>query len=226
MSRCVLNVSTNEHFQRGQARLAASLATVGENAQQLLWQDWPVPSRTHAVCNYGFKIDTFDVALKHGFDQALWLDAPIWAERPLDPIWGIIEREDVLLLRDGWDCGQWTSDAALPLLGWKSRDEAFQAPQTLAGVLGVNLASERGRAFLDRWRGARDAGAFNGPHSNAHGEASSDRRCLGHRHDQTAASAIGWQMGIPFQELAPIIGYRTMAGEPVFRLTDIPLSPA
>jgi hypothetical protein len=51
--------------------------------------------------------------------------------------------------------------------------------------------------FLARWKKASDDGIFIGHWKNDAKTESQDDRCRGHRHDQTCAELISYQLGIP-----------------------------
>jgi hypothetical protein len=119
-------------------------------------------------------------------------------------------------LGDGWTVGQWTSDAALDIYGVK-REDALRMQLCYACVVGIDLSSEIGVTFLERWASLRDAGAFVGPWTNEGGAASADPRCLGHRHDQSAASWLAHDMGIPMAHMPDFLSTSLTEGDPIFR---------
>ena len=74
-------------------------------------------------------------------------------------------------------------------------------PCCWACVVGLNLGNPRSSEFLRRWKSlASDGKTFKGPKwSGVRGHpqtASKDPRVMGHRHDQTAASAIALKLGM------------------------------
>lgn len=196
-------------------RLDASLDAVGFAGERLIWRDaLPAGSPPHDAQPYAFKLAAFAAAAEVGVREALWLDAACVALRPLGPLLDHVESCGVLLFDNPpHTCGHWTSDAALPLLGFRDRDQAMGAPQCTASLVGLDLGSTRGAEFLARWRGHLERGAFPGAWSNARGEASEDRRCLGHRHDQSAASAVAWHMGVPLLPWGWFVDVKTQAPE-------------
>ena len=160
----------------------------------MTWRNqWP--GKSHQECPYGFKIDAFRQAQAAGIRRALWLDCSVWAVGPLEPAWQMIDERGVLLIEYGGSLGEWTSDAALEIYGI-SREQALEMPICYALLIGLDLESDIGCEFLDLWQGLRDAGAFVGPWENEDQEASADPRCLGHRHDQSAASFLAHELGI------------------------------
>ena len=192
----VLNVAVNSWYGQGSDRLYASLNAVGETADRLFWlEQWPPGCLPHSVMPYAFKVAAFREAQKRGYRRALWCDASVWAVGSLAPVWDLIAERGVLLLDDGWRLGQWVSDASARIYGL-DRDAMMAMPLCYACVIGVDLTSDIGKAFLSGWTLLCLSGAFRGPWHNDNGEASPDRRCLGHRHDQSAASFLAHQLGI------------------------------
>lgn len=205
MNRAILNVATGR-FAPIQARLESSLSRCDHRSGHLFWRDGlPMGSPTHADVPFGFKAFAIERAIECGFSRVLWLDAPVIALRPLEPLWELIETQGYWFSANPtydnpagplWNCGQWTCDDALAPLGI-TREEAFDIPQVIGGAFGLNLKHPAGAAlFAEYLRLAQDGAAFRGPIANSRGEASSDPRVLGHRHDQTVASVIAHRLGV------------------------------
>jgi hypothetical protein len=91
-----------------------------------------------------------------------------------------------------------------------SREDAMLIPETPTSAIGLNVRSERGKNFLDRWhqmstdgltcrgiskpiRTAEDQYAIAW---NKEGCVSKDPRVGGHRFDQTAAGIVAHQLGM------------------------------
>ena len=126
-----------------------------------------------------------------------------------------------LVLADGWTIGQWTSDDALRAFGIE-RDLAMTMHLCLAGMLGINRRRAQALRFLTRWEELGNAGCFRGPWTNESGQASSDRRCRGHRHDQSAASWLCYELGIPMADLKSFVRYEDQeAPDAMIRMTGI-----
>ena len=51
--------------------------------------------------------------------------------------------------------------------------------------------------FFRRWKKACEDGIFQGKWKNENNCESKDPRCRGHRHDQSCAELISYQLGIP-----------------------------
>lgn len=205
--KAILNVAVGERYLRGQDRLIASLDKVGETSDRLFWRDeWPPGSMSHSVQPYGFKTHAIRHALRRGYDQVLWLDAVCLALKPFDAIWRHLEHQPALVLADGWNIGEWTSDRALEIFGL-DRDFAMGLQLCLAGVHAIDLASPKGRLLLELMEDLRDQGSFVGPWRNEVNEASLDPRCRGHRHDQSALSWATYAVGIPMARMPSFVKY-------------------
>lgn len=143
---------------------------------------------------YAFKPYAIMQARERGYDTILWCDSSVAPIRSLDPLWTLIEQQGYWFSDNwNWNCGQWTSDEALTLLGI-TREEAFTIPHLCATAFGLDFKHRFGREFFSQW--LKLLPAFKGPWTNENGEASSDKRVLGHRHDQTALSVIVHRMGL------------------------------
>jgi hypothetical protein len=190
MKRLIVTVGTGR-YARGVERLKR-LAT----DPVMAWTTaLPQGSISHHGMPYHFKAVALRTARESGAELVLWLDASIKPVKPLDALWQLIETQGYWLSKNWWPNGEWCSDAALPLLGI-TREEVFQQHHVIAGAIGLNLKSEIGNKFLDEYIRLSENGSFRGPWKNVRGEASSDPRVRGHRHDQTAASVIAARLGM------------------------------
>lgn len=195
----VLSVAFGGRYQSLLDRLEASLDHVGFSGRRLIWREQlPPGSLQHHREPYGFKPWAFTAAAERGGGRVLWLDAACVARRSLDPLFDEVAHHSVLLFDNPpHNCGQWVSDEALPALGFLNRDQAMTVPHCNAALVGIDLRSCLGTLFLKLWHEHRACGAFFGPWHNRDGAVSTDTRCLGHRHDQSSASALAWHLGIP-----------------------------
>lgn len=197
MKKCILNISSGSWYPRGQERQRNALDAVGFAGDKLYWTNsYPTGCPPHSQLPYAFKPYAFKEAQRKGYDCALWMDSAVWPIKSVDFYFEEIAKEGHILIENGWTTGHWCKDAALPNLGI-TREESFHIPHLMACVMGLNLKHERSIRFLDKWFAlANDGVTFPGPWTNANGEASADKRVLGHRHDQTAAGVISYQMGM------------------------------
>jgi len=202
MNRLVVNVATGPYVA-GQRRLKRALTD-----PMLCWADqMPPSSPTHKRTPYAFKAFALEAARIQGADLVLWADAAVVPIRSLDPLWDLIERQGYWFSRNGFQNGQWCSDAALPLLGI-TREESFQQEHVVATTFGLDLRSEIGTTFASEYLRLAQNGSFRGPWRNDHGEASTDPRVTGHRHDQTAASVIAHRLGMELTNPPQWFAYR------------------
>lgn len=203
MKRAILNVATG-HYVVGQARLRK----LAMGADFLAWSDaLPPNSPPHRDVPYAFKAHAIEYARLQGYDLIMWCDACIMPIRSMEPLWQRIERDGYWMSRNGWTNGQWCSDAALPLLDL-TREQAFAQPHVVATAFGLNLRSEIGLVFASQYLRYAQNGAYKGPWTNEHREASADKRVLGHRHDQTAASVLAHRLAFNLTEPPDVFAYR------------------
>jgi len=159
-----------------------------------------------------FKTFCFLEAQRHGYNEVLWIDSPIITLRKLEPVFSLLCQNNYILFNNnyGQTLGQWCSDEVLAL-HQISRESALQIPETPTSAIGLDLSSELGNEFLKRWHSfCTDGLTCRGTSSpirstedhyaiawNKDGCISSDVRVGGHRHDQTAASIVAHQLGLP-----------------------------
>jgi len=175
-------------------------------AELLTFRDClPPGSPTHAQKPYAFKVYAILEAFRRGADTVLWADASVCPLNDFQPLWDIIDNQGYWLSKNGANnCGEWCSDAALPILGI-NRQWAYHIPQIWATSMGFHRDSITARSFLCSLECLARTDAFCGPWVNTHGEASSDPRVSGHRHDQTAASVIADRLGMTLTPQQDII---------------------
>ncbi len=211
--RCVVTLATDhKQYPASLDRLEASLAKVGFEGELAAWRGGRLPEGCpeHADVPFAFKPYCLAEAARGGGGLLLWLDAACIAVRSLDPVFARIERDGYVLFRNrAYLVGEWASDAALETFGL-SRDDAMSLPEVNAAVVGLNVDSDVGAGFLERWLAAAGAGlAFRGVPEplvgaddygavkwNRDGRVSSDPRVRGHRHDQTVAGLLAAQLGM------------------------------
>lgn len=198
MNRCIVNVATGPtHYRDWQHRLWTSLDEVGYDGARMFWTDEePAGSPGHKASPYSMKPFAFAAARDAGHRHVLWCDAAIWARRPLDPAFELIEKQGYLLFYNGYLCGNWCTDAALEKQEL-TRDDAMEIPDYTGCCMGLDLGSEIGSEFLARLtEAATDGVSFVGDWKNDAGQCSPDPRCQGHRHDQVIGSIIAHRMGM------------------------------
>ncbi len=202
IDRCIVSVAVGPGFERGLRRLAASLATVGYEGSVAFWNgEYPPGSPAHDEVPYAFKVHALELAAKQGHDAILWCDSSVWFVRRPDEVFDVADEQGCYAheVVNGYKLGTWCSDTTLDVLGL-SRGEAFDVPLVYGGFYALGLRRTAGKMLL--WnlsKRARD-GSFLGCWTNAYGEASTDPRVRGHRHDQSVLSALLYQRHVPLDK--------------------------
>lgn len=206
MIRAIVNVSVGSaRYCQHCCRLSHELLKQPIGATSLFWMNMlPPHSPSHDAVPYAFKVYAIAASRRMGYSSILWMDSSIVPLENLEPLWAEIEEKGYWFSEnfpcartdERYNCGQWTSDAALEPLGI-TREEAFNIPLVIATSFGLDFKHKIAGTFFDEWvRLAEGKQAFIGPWANTHGEASPDPRVLGHRHDQTAASVLAYRLGM------------------------------
>ena len=193
MKRCIINFSKGNWFPLGQERLRFSVQNLS-NIDVLSFSDEnEIGSPSHLEKPYAFKVFAFYKALELGYDIVLWCDSSLYATRDVKPLFEKREKEGSLLCSGDLKCSEWTNDNMLNYFGI-SRDESASMDHLTASLIGFNFNFQECRDFLSRWKDSIQV--FPGNASNENGSESSDSRCKGHRHDQSAASIIANQLSM------------------------------
>jgi hypothetical protein len=213
-SRCVISLGLGRKgYVESLKRLEESLRRTHFNGDFIVWDDvLPQGSPTQFESPMAFKTFCFLEAQKLGYNQVLWMDAPMVVLRSLEPIFEMIKTNNYVTFSNnyGQSLGQWSSDEVLKL-HQISREEAMLIPETPTSVIGLNLSSELGQKFLMRWHSMSMDGltcrGISRPITvvddyyaiawNKDNCVSKDPRVGGHRFDQTAAGIVAHQLGLP-----------------------------
>lgn len=196
-NKCVVNFGDG-CFARGKERIEKSFRENGFDGDFMFFQDVAeLPGcPSHKEVPYAFKPYALNKAAEKGYRYLLWVDSSVYAVRPVDRIFGIIQNLGYMFLLNGWTTGEWCSDAALKTLDI-TREESFGYRHIMACSMGLDMMDRTAREFLDKYyEKANDGITFKGAWSNKNHEVSNDDRVLGHRHDQTAASVIATKLGM------------------------------
>lgn len=201
--QCIVNVSVGGWYPFGQDRLKDALYRLRYKGGFMFWRDqYPEGCPAQSAVPYAFKLYAIQAALKQGYRQILWLDSSMYPVKPVDHIFKTMRESGHFVIQDGWNVGQWCSDAALAGFGI-DREEAFNIPCILAGVLGLNFDNARTADFFGAWmQKCNDGFSFLGDWTNKEGQVSKDPRVRGHRHDQVIASILINKMQMPYSVLA------------------------
>ena len=232
--RTVISLASgDQQFSEGLDRLGAALDEVGFDGAFEPWREgrYPPGCPAHLEVPFAFKPYCFAEARESGAELVLWLDSSCVPVRPLDGLFDELDRDGYLLFANGTRrVGQWSSDLALDRLG-VPREEAMCIPEVNAAALGLDLTSDVGKAFLDRWLEEARAGlAFRGVREplvgpddykdvkwNRGNRVSADPRVRGHRHDQTVAGVVAFELGLRLRPagLQPVLDVRRTRPETV-----------
>jgi len=148
---------------------------------------------------YCAKPFALEYARQCGADVAILLDASFFPCRPIQPLVEHIQRNGYYLCRNGFNVGEWTSDAALEFFG-VSRDASFEMDEISSYCVGVDLNHQQALDCVLHWPSSTPS--FPGPHTATGqpgrnpGFVSTDPRVKGHRHDQSALSIIANRLGM------------------------------
>lgn len=146
---------------------------------------------------YAFKAYTMRKAMREIGGVLLWCDSCIYATQSLAPVFDHIKKHGYLFFDNaGFTLGEYTSDACLNKFGI-TREESFDYKILMACCYGVDITNKIGLEVMLRYiHAAGDGVSYQGDWFNDNGQVSSDSRCKGHRHDQSAMSCIVKQMGL------------------------------
>lgn len=194
--KAIINFATG-HYIKGQERLRQSLVDQGFDGEFMGWtHESQIGAPAHSLNPYAFKCYAFDQALARGYKKILWVDASVWAVKPLDPIWSSLEEKGYMKEYAGHLVGTWSSDTQLQYFGI-TRDEAMDLPMHAnGGFFALDFDVPIAVEFFNRWKKAMLDGQFIGPWTNKNNEVSADPRCQGTRHDMTCGSIIANQLGM------------------------------
>lgn len=155
---------------------------------------------------YVAKPFALEYARQCGAHLAILIDASFYPIRPIQPLIEHIQRNGYYLCRNGFQVGEWASDACLEKMH-ATREEAFGMEEASSYCVGIDLTQgwHPAKEMLAAWLDAARIGAFPGPHTNTGGQGmrhhgpnrgfvSKDLRVKGHRHDQTALSIIAHRL--------------------------------
>ena len=248
--RAVVNVATNEYYRKGQDRLAKSFREIDPMAELKLYHDMPEGCPKHADRPYAFKAFAMREASR-GCDVVLWCDALILPIRPMEPFWQQVERDGYFLVQGAESNYPWTAESAYQELfpGMSlaaARELNKKIPQIVGGIIAVDFRSRIGSDFFEEYfRLASSTTAFCGPWANTncqtkpnYGPTSSyttgpcgEADVIGHRHDQSAASVIAWnlrmklsQYPVPYAYTIPSEGTILLHDGPGLSISDAPPS--
>lgn len=153
-------------------------------------------SPSHKDDPYAFKVHAIETVRDLGYPVVVWCDSVLRLTKPIQGLLPDIHAVGAYLQEDGWTVAQWANDRALDYFGI-SRDTADGISAVYACFMAYDFTVPVTQEFFRRWKQASKDGIFRGNWKNENGSESRDPRCRGHRHDQTCAEIISYQLQIP-----------------------------
>jgi hypothetical protein len=152
---------------------------------------------SHEEVPYAFKPYAIERIKSMGYDIVIWCDSCIRLVKDIKMLIPEIKSRGVFLQNDpNHTIGDWANDRSLQYLN-VTRDDAMKLPAIYACIMAFDFTQEISLEFLHRWKKSADDGIFQGKWNNEQKTESQDVRCKGHRHDQTCAELISYQLNIP-----------------------------
>ena len=215
MKNLIVTLGTYQ-YTNGRERLEKSLRDFGYRSAAeesdvgnyiLFTDESEVGAPPHRPYNYHFKVYAIEECLRRGWEKILWMDCSLYLVAPLTPIFDLVSQDGYYFEDSGNPDGYWTNDKCLNYFGI-TRDEALTFNQHHGGLVGHDFTNPITREYWDRFRKSMEAGMFQGSWHNYSNSESSDPRCKGHRHEQSCASNVRYQMGLKLQP-AEFLKYQT-----------------
>ncbi len=164
--RCIVSVGVGGNYGAvGIPRLSESLVDVGDTAFKLFYKDaYPEGSPTNALMPRAFKMYAMKAAIDAGNNVLMWNDATVCWEHSTEQVWERIEK-------DGYFFTQWSNKItdignheAFSVLGenWDVCNSQ-EIPTILAGLWGVDLRTDIGRAIYEHLWMTMSLGAWMEP---------------------------------------------------------------
>jgi len=190
---CVVSVGLDGREQYSKFASILEQKAIENGYDTMVWKnEFPPNSPTHQEVPYAFKPFAIQAARDAGYNKVLWMDCKCYILSQITPIEEALEKDGYWFVEDGMTVGEWCKDSALPLLGI-TREEGFGMNVIAAKHFALNFEHKIARDFFDAYMGyaVNDGGeAYIGPWTNESGQASSDERVRGHRHDQLCGSVV------------------------------------
>jgi len=196
---CVVSVGIDGREPYSQFTKILQQQSIENGYDAMVWtNDFPPGSPTHDQVPYAFKPFAIQAARDAGYTKILWMDSKCYILSQVTPIEEALEKDGYWFVEDGMTVGEWCKDSALPLFGI-TREEGFGMNVIAAKHFALNFEHKIARDFFDAYMGYavdNDGEAYIGPWTNENGEASTDERVRGHRHDQVCGSVVRHKLGM------------------------------
>jgi len=197
--RCIINVIIGNKTEKQQS-YAAKQGRLRNSVEKhfdgkfLSWTGFPNDNYNKENA-YNVKAAAFEEAIRQGYTQILWLDAPMVALQDVNPLFDHIEKDGYIAVKNtSWNCAQTVSDACLEYFK-VSRDDAEKIPEIATSIIGVDVKHPNGKKLIKTFIQACKDGAAAG--SRFHDNQSQDPRFKFHRQDQSVFSLSAHKHGLP-----------------------------
>ena len=199
MDRCAISLGVGQKYEAGLQRMLDGLQANGFDGDCHLFHDYPEGCPTHSEIPYGFKPWLIDWARRRGCQQVLWMDSACVPVKPLGPLLEKLGKRGIILPYSPFRIWEWCSDACAEQMGVSRAKLMGMCPSIWACTMLMDFSHEIANEFLDRWlEYSRDGISFHGDYENIDGSVSDNPEVKGHRHDQTVACILAFEMGITF----------------------------
>lgn len=197
----VMSIGVGQKYGLGLKRLSESLDANEFLDSKVILREYMEDCPSHQQIPYGFKPWSMNWAREEGYDQAFWMDSACVVVKPLDPLWRRLEKQGHIFQYSPNRTWEWCSDACAEKMGISQAKLSGLCPSLWACVMGMDFRNDRTNEFLDKWLAySRDGVCFYGDFTNENGQVSSNPRVKGHRHDQTVACILSFELGMSFDE--------------------------
>lgn len=201
--RCVISLANERgNYRNALDRLHDSLLRYSDADIKLFRSENEIEAPSHLENPYAFKVFAFRKARQMGYDQVLWLDSSVYAIKPIDRIFSLIDGDGYVMQEAGHWVGEWCNDETLKYFGI-TRDQAMRMPMYgNAGLLGLDFTTSIAKLFFVAWTHAMNDGMFKGSWEN-------------HRHDMTCGSIIANLLNMKYQPGDQLLQYAAPGDKPI-----------
>lgn len=175
---CIVSfANSNGNYIKGLARLAESLRNNFDGDLMAFTSEESIGAPKHKDNPYAFKVYAIQKAIDAGYKNILYLDASVFAIKNVQPVFDEIEREGFFAQEAGHVVGSWCNDETLSYFNLAREQANEMLMYGNAGMLGLDINSEKGSYFFSSWKHCMSQGLFKGSWDN-------------HRHDMSVGSIL------------------------------------
>lgn len=198
-TQCAISVGVGQRFELGIERLRASLTANDFAGDVILDTEYRPGCPTHKEIPYGFKPWMFNMAREKGYKQVMWLDSACVVVKSLKGIFHLLKKQGNVFTYSTDRVWEWCSDACAKKMGVSRAKLSGYCPSLWACAMFLDFRHDKANEFLDKWLAySRDGVTFHGAFTNENHQVSEDDYVRGHRHDQTVASILAFQLQLRF----------------------------